>query len=167
MNYEVKVKTFYLSSLERAFKTPILVDVAQVHTGYGLMPKITYCTEDALWGQIGSTKKVFAAPSCTQKGGYVSTDHVLEREENQYWRIKVDNFQSWMLGFYEFEGIWKTTPIQQDLIQIEYTYILKAKGIALAPLQWLFANTFWKRYMNHVLNNIEKLIVQEEPYKYS
>ena len=72
-----------------------------------------------------------------------------------------------MLGFYEFEGVWKTIPIQQDLIQIEYTYILKAKGIVLAPLQWLFAKTFWKRYMNHVLQNIEKLIAQEEPYKYS
>lgn len=167
MEYKVKVTALYNCALERAFKIPMLVDVAKVHTGYGLMPKITHCTEDKHWGQIGSTKKVFAAPSWTQKGGYVSKDHVLEREENQYWRIKVNDFQTWMLGFYEFEGIWKTIPIQQELIQIDYTYMLKAKGIVLAPLQWLFAKIFWKRYMNHVLKNIEKLIEQEEPYKYS
>jgi hypothetical protein len=113
---------------------------------------------------LAPLKKYLLLP---QKGGYVSKDHVLEREENQYWRIKVNDFQTWMLGFYEFEGIWKTIPIQQELIQIEYTYTLKANGIFLAPLQWLFAKIFWKRYMNHVLKNIEQLIAQEEAYKYS
>lgn len=167
MNYEVKVTAIYHCSLERAFKTPMLVDVAKVHTGFGLMPKITYCTEDSHWGQIGSSKKVYAAASLTQKGGYVSEDHVLERVENKYWRIKVNNFQSWMLGFYEFEGVWKTSMLQNQQIRIDYTYILRAKGLALIPLQWFFAKIFWKAYMKKVLMNIEHLIDQNEPYKYA
>ena len=41
MDYKVKVTALYNCAIERAFKTPMLVDVAKVHTGYGLMPKIT------------------------------------------------------------------------------------------------------------------------------
>jgi hypothetical protein len=166
MNFEVKIAALFKCTLDRAFKTPMLVDVAKVHTGYGLMPKITHCTEDQHWGQIGATKKVFAAPSWTQKGGYVSTDQVLERVENEYWKIRVFDFQSWMLGFYEFEGIWKTSQVQKECIQIDYTYSLRAKGLLLLPFQWLFANTFWRIYMKRVVKNIESLIMQEEPYIY-
>ena len=52
-----KVSTIYNSSLEQAFKTPLLCDVSKVHTGYGIMPKVTHCTEDENWGKVGSTKK--------------------------------------------------------------------------------------------------------------
>ncbi|MBK9336002.1 MAG: Bro-N domain-containing protein [Lewinellaceae bacterium] len=36
----------------------------------------------------------------------------------------------------------------------------------LYPLNWLFANTFWKTYMNHVLENVRQLAYQNEPYLY-
>ena len=42
----ITVKTIYHCSLERAFKTPMLCDVSKVHTGFGIMPKVTHCTED-------------------------------------------------------------------------------------------------------------------------
>jgi hypothetical protein len=48
-------------------------------------------------------------------------DHVLERRENDYWKIKVDDFQSWMLGFYQFLDEWKTTEIAANTIQIDYS----------------------------------------------
>jgi hypothetical protein len=57
----------------------MLCDVSKIHTGYGLMPRITHSTDDAGWGQAGSTKKVYAAASATQPGGYASLDKVLER----------------------------------------------------------------------------------------
>ncbi|NOT73576.1 MAG: hypothetical protein HOP08_01520 [Cyclobacteriaceae bacterium] len=93
MTTKVTVTTIFHCSLERAFKTPILCDVSKVHTGYGPMPKVTHCTDDENWGKPGYSKKVFVAKSLSQKGGWASNDKVLERIENQYWKIEVSNFQ--------------------------------------------------------------------------
>jgi hypothetical protein len=40
----------------------------------------------------------------THKGGFGLIDHVIERIENKYWKIEVNNFQAWMFGFYKFIG---------------------------------------------------------------
>ncbi len=166
MEFKVSISTIYQCSLERAFKTPMLCDVSLVHTGYGLMPKVTHCTDDHSWGQIGSSKKVFAAKSWTQKGGFISMDHVIERNELEYWKIQVDDFQSWMLGFTKFVGEWKTTPIAAEKIRVDYTYTLHAKGWLYYPFCWLFVKLFWKRYMHHVLENIRVLIDNKTSYLY-
>lgn len=144
----------------------MLCDVSKVHTGYGLMPRVTHTTDDKNWGMIGSRKKVYAAKSLTQKGGFVSMDSILERVENKYWKIQVDEFQSWMLGFYKFVGEWKTTEIEPNKILIEYTYGLHADSVLLSPLNWLFAKTFWKIYMKRVLENVRQLAYKNEPYQY-
>jgi hypothetical protein len=162
----VTASAIFNCSLERAFKTPLLCDVAKIHTGFGFMPRVTHCIEDEHWGQVGSSKKVYAAKSFTQKGGFVSMDSILERTENTYWKFQVDDFQSWMLGFYKFVGEWKTTELEPNKIQIEYTYTLHANAIWLYPLNWLFAKTFWKIYMHRVLENVRRLIENEEPYRY-
>ena len=72
MQTKIKVTTTYNCSLERAFKSPILCDVTKVHTGFGIMPKVTHCIDDENWGQVGSSKKVYASKSLTQKGGFAS-----------------------------------------------------------------------------------------------
>ena len=166
MEIKIKVSTIYKCSLERAFKTPLLCDVSKVHTGFGLMPKVTHSTDDENWGQIGSRKKVHAAKSLTQKGGFASVDKVFERIENDYWKFQVDDFQSWMLGFYKFVGEWKTTEIEPNNILIEYTYTLHSDNPLFYPLNWLFAKTFWKTYMKRVLENVRQMAYNNEPYKY-
>ncbi len=75
-------------------------------------------------------------------GALHSVDTLLERMENQYWKFQVDEFQSWMLGFYKFVGEWKTTELEQNKILINYTYHLYAKTPLLYPLNWLFAKHF-------------------------
>ncbi|MBK7938145.1 MAG: hypothetical protein IPJ82_14130 [Lewinellaceae bacterium] len=132
MTTRITVNTIYTCSLERAFKTPMLCDVAKVHTGFGLMPKVTHCTEDTLWGRPGGSKKVFVAPSLTFKGGESSVDTVIERIENEYWKIEVSDFKSWMLGFSKFVGEWRTTEIAANRILIEYTYTLHS------DIGWLY-----------------------------
>ncbi|MBK8489220.1 MAG: hypothetical protein IPL48_15710 [Bacteroidetes bacterium] len=164
---KIKVSTIYECSLERAFKTPMLCDVSKVHTGFGIMPKVTHCTEDENWGQPGSTKKVFAAKSFSQKGGFASVDKVIERIENSYWKIEVSDFQSWMLGFYKFEGEWKTTELEPNKIAVEYVYSLHSNIAILYPLNWLFANAFWKTYMKRVLENVRVLAYNNESYLYA
>ena len=163
---KVKVSAIYNCSLERAFKTPLLCDVSKVHTGFGLMPKVTHCTEDENWGQVGSVKKVYVAKSLTQQGGYASVDKILERIENAYWKFQVDDFQAWMLGFYKFVGEWKTTEIEPNKILVEYTYTLHSNTALFYPLNWLFVKIFWKRYMNRVLENVKQMAYNNEPYKY-
>lgn len=166
MTTRITVNTTYTCSLERAFKTPMLCDVAKVHTGFGLMPKVTHCTEDTLWGRPGGSKKVFVAPSLTFKGGESSVDTVIERIENEYWKIEVSDFKSWMLGFSKFVGEWRTTEIAANRILIEYTYTLHSDIGWLYPLNWLFANTFWRIYMKRVLENVRQMAYRQEPYQY-
>lgn len=166
MQTKVKVSTIYNCSLERAFKTPMLCDVSKVHTGYGIMPKVTHCTEDENWGKPGYSKKVFVAKSLSQKGGWASVDKVIERIENSYWKIEVSDFKSWMLGFTMFEGEWQTTELETNKILVEYTYTLHSNVALLYPLNWLFTNTFWKAYMKRVLENVRQMAYTSEPYKY-
>jgi hypothetical protein len=162
----IKVTTTFNCSLERAFKTPMLCDVSKGHTGYGLMPKVTHCVEDENWGKPGSSKKVYVAPSISYKGGEASTDKVIERIENQYWKIEVSDFKSWMLGFSKFVGEWRTTELGPNKIHIEYTYSLHSDITLLYPLNWVFAKTFWRVYMKRVLENIRKMADAREPYLY-
>ena len=162
----VTVNTIYHCSLERAFKSPILCDITKVHTGFGLTPKVTHCTEDEGWGQPGSSKKIFVARSLTQKGGWASIDKVLERVENEYWKIEISDFQSWMLGFYKFVGEWKTTELEKEKILIEYTYTLFSNNVFLYPFNWLFAKLFWRAYMKRVIENIRQMTINEEVYLY-
>ena len=167
MILKVKVSTIYKCSLERAFKTPMLCDITKVHTGYGFTPKVTHTTEDDDWGKMGSTKKIFVAKSILQKGGFASVDKVLERVENKYWKIQVDEFQSWMAGFYKFIGEWKTTQIEEGRVLVEYDYSLYANKPQFYLINWLFAKLFWKKYMKRVLNNIEVMAYNKEPYLYA
>jgi hypothetical protein len=162
----ISIRTIYNCSLERSFKAPMLFDVTKVHTGFGLMPRVTHTTDDENWGKPGSTKKVFVGKSMTQAGGFGSVDTVIERIENKYWKIEVSDFQAWMLGFSKFVGEWKTTELEPNRIQIDYTYTLYSEVALLYPLNWLFTKVFWKIYMGRVLENIRKLTLSDEAFKY-
>lgn len=167
MTTSITVKTIYHCSLERAFKAPMLSDLSKVHTGFVIMPKVTHCTEDENWGQPGSSKKVFVAPSLSQAGGEASMDRVIERIENQYWKIEVSEFKAWMLGFSKFVGEWRTTELEPKQILIVYTYTMHADVIWLYPLNWLFTKFFWRVYMRRVLENVRKLAEGDEAFLYA
>jgi hypothetical protein len=171
MKTRVSLSTIFRCSLERAFKTPMLCDVSKVHTGFGVMPRVTHCTEDADWGKVGAKKRVFAAKAWTFGGGEVSSDRVIERVENDHWVIEVADFRTWMLGFDRLVGEWKTTALGPDEIRVDYTYTLHAPTPwFLAPLafpaQWLFGQLFWRIYMGRVLENVRAMAYAAEPYQY-
>ena len=167
METKIKVTTIFNCSLERAFKTPILCDVTKVHTGYGIMPRVTHCSEDENWGTIGSSKKVFVAKSLTHKGGFGSVDNVVERIENKRWKIEINQFQAWMLGFYKFVGEWETTELEPNKTLIEYTYTMYSRNWLLYPINWVFTKTFWKKYMKQAMENVRQLTIDEEPYQFA
>ena len=169
MQTQVTVKTIYICSIERAFKTPILCNVTKVHTGFlGLMPKVTHTVPvgNKKWGQPGSSKKIFVAKSLTYKQGEAFTDTVIERTENKYWIIELSGFKAFMFGFYKFTGKWETEELQPGKILINYTYTLYSQIPLLYPFNWLFAKTFWMLYMKQVLENIRQMAYSNEPYQY-
>lgn len=168
MKFTVTVSSVFNCSLERAFKTPILCDVAKVHTGFmGIMPKVTHCIDDENWGQPGFSKKIMVASSLTYRQGEAFTDKVLERIENQYWKIELSGFKSFMFGFSKFVGEWKTTEMQPNKVKVNYTYTLYAELPWLYPLNWLFAQTLWRLYMWQVMYNIRQMAYHKEPYLYA
>ena len=130
------------------------------------MPKVTHTTEDESWGNPGGSRKIFVERSITQKGGFASSDKVIERIENKYWKIEVSDFQSWMMGFSKFTGEWQTTEIEENKVLVEYSYTLQGDISLLYPLNWLFAQTFWRTYMKRVLENIRQMAYDNEPYLY-
>jgi hypothetical protein len=82
MKTETKISTIYTCSLERTFKSPMLCYISKVHNGYLVIPKVTHYTEDENLEKPDFSKKVYAAKSLTQKGGWISVDKVIERIEN-------------------------------------------------------------------------------------
>jgi hypothetical protein len=166
MATKVRRTTVFECSLERAFKAPMLCDVTKVHTGFGLMPRVTHCTDDSTWGTVGGSKRIFMAPAFGFPGGEASMDRVLERIENERWVIEVSDFRGWMLGFTRFVGEWQTAELVPGTVQVVYTYTLHAGAPLLAPLQWLFAKTFWWVYMGRVLENVRALASGSEPFVY-
>ena len=166
MIFKTSIESTFECSIERAFKTPMLCDITKVHTGFLFSPKVLYTTEDEDWGKIGSSKKVYVAKSLTQNGGFLFVDNILEREENQYWKIQIDNFQEWMFGFYKFIGEWQTKKVGHKEVLVTYSYSMFSKNPFLFPLNWIFVKVFWRFYMQRVVENIKTMAYNNEPYKF-
>lgn len=161
----VRRETVFECPLERAFQAPMLSDLSRVHTGLGLMPSVTHCEDDAAWGVVGSTKRVFMARTLAFRGGFASVDRVLERTENVRWTIEVSEFQLWLFGLSRFVGTWETTPLGPDRVRVVYTYALHGDA-AWAPVQWLFGKSFWWVYMGQVLENVRALASGTAPFRH-
>lgn len=166
MIFKAEVTAIFECSIERAFKTPMLCDLSKIHTGSLFFPKVLFTTNDSEWGKIGSSKRTHVAKSISQKGGYIFTDKVLERVENRYWKIQLDDFQAWMFGFDLLVGEWHTTELATNKILVNYKYFLHSESYLLRPLQWLFVKTFWKSYMKQVIQNVKDLAYKDEPYQF-
>jgi len=164
MKSQTQILTVFNTSLERAFKTPMLCDVTKIHTGYGITPKVTHCTEDETWGKKGGTRKIFMAKTSTFKGGEASMDKVLERVENEYWKIEIFDFKTASMGFEKFQGEWFTRQIKEGEVEIIYKYTMFSNSLLLYPFHWLFTKIIWRNYMRHVLENIKYLVKSEAPY---
>jgi len=158
------IRTIFNCNLERAFKTPMLCDICKVHTGYGPMPRVTHCEEDASWGQTGGSRKIYMAKTIGFKGGEGATDYVLERIENQYWKIEITHFKFSALGFTKFQGEWTTTALSNNRTEVLYTYRLFSENRWLYSFHWLITKICWRIYMKHVLHNVKALAYSEAPY---
>ena len=166
MTVRVTLHTDFHCSLERAFKSPMLCDVTKVHTGFGIMPRITHVLDDENWGQPGGTRRVFMAKTVAFEGGEACIDKVLERVENKYWKIELSQFTFFFLGFNKFVGEWETEETGPNQVRIRYTYTMHSENPLLYPLNWVFTNTFYRMYMRRVLERVRNLAYSNEPYQH-
>ncbi len=164
MTSAVEISTIFDGPLERVFKTPMLCDLSRIHTGYGVTPRVTHCTEDANWGQVGGTRKVHMTRTLFFKGGEASMDRVLERTENACWKIEVYDFRTWSMGFTKFQGEWYTEPLADGRVKVRYRYLMFSNGVLAYPLHWLFTKLVWRAYMKNVVANIRALVAEQAPY---
>ena len=164
MQTKTKVTATFNCSLERAFKSPMLCDVTKVHTGYGMMPRVSHCTEDENWGKIGGSRKVFTAETLFFKGGEAALDTVIDRQENKYWKIEICDFKYWAMGFTRFVGEWSTSGNKDGTVEVTYAYTLFSKSVLGYPFHWFITKIVWRLYMQHALDNILKLACDNEPY---
>jgi hypothetical protein len=164
MKSSVQISTIFPTTLERAFKTPMLCDVTKIHTGYSVTPRVTHCTEDESWGKKGGTRKIFMAKTSTFEGGEASLDKVLERRENEYWKIEISDFKIPSMGFEKFQGEWFTKQLKEGEVEVLYKYTMFSNSLLLYPFHWLFTKIIWKNYMGKVLKNVKKLAISEAPY---
>ena len=164
MKIYTEITTTFDCSLERAFKSPMLCDVCQVHTGYGLTPRVTHCEDDSTWGQIGGSRRIFMAKNIAFKGGEAALDTVLERIENEYWKIEITNVKSFSLGVHTFQGEWWTRENEDGTTNVRYGYTMISDSILLYPLQLFFTKVIWRHYMKQVVKNIKKLAYSKAPY---
>ncbi len=167
LKFSTSITSIFNCTIERAFKTAILCDLSKIHTGFLFSPKVVKVSDYENWGKINSSKKIYAAKSIFQKGGFIFIDRVIEREENKHWLIQVDEFQIWNLGFYKFVGKWETKELGENKIEVKYSYSLYSKSVLFYPLNWLFTVIFWRIYMKRVVKNIKILAYSDEPYQYS
>lgn len=128
------------------------------------MPKVTHCTNDESWGKIGGTRIAHFAPGLLSKKGGTALDKVLERRENDYWKIEVGELDPPMLGIQKFVGEWTTKPNSDGTVTIIYRYTLHTKSALAYPFHWLLTKIAWRIYMRHVLENVRKMAEGNEPF---
>lgn len=164
MRTTTEITSLFHTTLERAFKSPMLCDITKIHTGHGVTPRVTHCTDDESWGRVGGSRKVHMVKTPMFKGGEASLDTVLDRKENAYWKIEVSDFKTWSMGFSKFQGEWFTEQLPEGKVQVCYRYTLFSDSVLFYPFHWLFTKVIWRNYMKHVLENIRELTEEQAPY---
>ncbi len=166
MKTKATVSAIFHSSLERAFKTPILGDVTKFLVGYGPVPAVVKITDDATWGKPGGTRIPHGAKNFASNGGPIGIDQVYVREENTYWEWGVATFLQPSMGFTEFRGQMSFTEQAPEQIRVEWTYTLYSRSVLAYPFHWFFTKVFWRGQMKKAIRNMQTYAASDAPFLY-
>ncbi len=166
MKTKAQVTATFHCSLERAYKTPILGDVAQFLTGYGPVPAVVKFTDDATWGRPGGTRIPHAAPTLLAKGGPIGVDEVYVREENRYWQWGVARFLQPSMGFTEFRGEMFFEEKKPGEVHVRWVYTLSSDSLLAYPFHWFFGKVFWKGQMQRAIQKMKAYAESETGFLY-
>lgn len=149
ITYEVEARIN--STLETAFKTPILGDATKILTYFGI-PFVKGFKNDETWGQVNGTR-IPLVPFF----GRMGTDTILVRNENHYWKWQVAGFGFSLLFFTYATGEWWCTDNNNGTVTIKWKYSFDFKNKFLRPFTVLYVNLFWKNVMNNGVKRIKEM----------
>lgn len=162
----LEVHSTFNSSLERAFKTPILGDATQFLVGYGVVPAVVRFTDDETWGKPGGTRIPHSAMGLLSEGGAIGVDEVYERIENEYWRWGIAQFLQWGMGFTEFQGELFFRENDNHTVDVRWVYTLYSKSALAYPFHWLFGHIFWKGQMKLAIQKMKNYAESDAAFLY-
>lgn len=167
MKTVISVESEFNSSVERAFKTPILGDATIFLAGYGVIPAVEKFTEDDTWGQPGGMRIPHSAKSLLSRGGEIGVDVVAVREENTYWKWGVTDFRQWSMGFTEFQGELFFEKQTDQSVSVKWVYTLISSSFIAYPFHWLFGKVFWKGQMKQGIQKMKAYAESDQPFLYT
>ena len=126
--------------VERAFKAPILGDATKFMKGYLFQPPVTGFEDDKTWGKINGIRYPINNGNFLVKKGRMFKDVILERIENKYWKWTIYDFEFNSLFFIQKAiGEWNVEELNENKIQITYTYTYYSKKWIYKPLTWILS----------------------------
>lgn len=170
INTDTKSKyysTFELSetfncSLERAFKTPILGDAKKILIGYCGFKLVKGFIKDKTWSNEGGSR----VPILTIFGE-MGIDEIFIRQENQYWKWGVSQFNMWIFFATKSIGEWWCKDNQNGKITVIWKYTWYSKNWFFHPINWLMVKVFWSKVMRNGMKTIKSMAESDVPYCYN
>jgi len=167
MKYVCKIKDVFECSEERAFKAPILGDATKFMKGYLFQPPVTGFEDDKTWGQIDGIRYPINNGNLLVKKGRMFKDVILVRTENKYWKWTIYDFEFKTLFFIEKAiGEWELKKLEENKVEVIYTYTYYSKKKIFNPLTWLLVNIQIKGIMVRALAGIKQQAQSGEDFVY-
>jgi len=167
MKFSYEITDVFNCSLERAFKAPILGDATKFMKGYLFQPPVTGFEDDENWGQINGIRYPINNGNLFVKKGRMFKDVILERTENSYWKWTIYDFEFKSLFFASKAiGEWHVKRLNENKIEVTYTYTYHSKNWLFNPLTWVFVKIQIKGIMKRALLGIKEQAQSNEPFIY-
>ena len=167
MIYCYKITEVFECSLERAFKAPILGDATKFMRGYLFQPPVTGFEDDKTWGGINGIRYPINNGNFLVKKGRMFKDVILERIENKYWKWTIYDFEFNSLFFIQKAiGEWNVEELNENKIQITYTYTYYSKKWIYKPLTWILVKIQVKGIMKRAIVGIKEQAQSNKTFIY-
>ena len=159
----IKIK----SSIERAFKTPILGDATQILTGYWCIPPVSGFINDETWGEDGGSRIPLSNGNWLSKGGSQGLDEIITRQENKYWKWQISEFGSSLFFAKKAEGEWWCSEASNGEVSVIWKYTWYPKNVFFYPITWLFVRILWRGVMKQGIAKIKAMAENNAAYIYN
>lgn len=167
MKTVITVEAEFNTSLDRAFKTPILGDATKFLVGYGPVPGVVKFTNDSTWGKPGGKRIPHSAKNLLSKGGAIGVDEIYERREYEYWKWGVAEFHQWSMGYTKFIGEMYFAELSENVVNVRWTYSLYSESTLFYPFHWLFGKVFWQGQMKLAIQKMKAYAESDARLLYS
>jgi len=135
--------------------------------GYLFQPPVTGFEDDKTWGQIDGIRYPINNGNLLVKKGRMFKDVILVRTENKYWKWTIYDFEFKTLFFIEKAiGEWELKKLEENKVEVIYTYTYYSKKKIFNPLTWLLVNIQIKGIMVRALAGIKQQAQSGEDFVY-